>query len=226
MRSAVALLSGGMDSTTLAYYLRAQLGPAQDEPNLYLLSFNYGQRHKKELEFAYRTAAKLNAPHRVVDLSGLRELLAGSALTSPEVEVPEGHYTATTMKATVVPNRNMIMLAIASGLAVSKQLEAVATAVHAGDHAIYPDCRPEFIEALREAIWRGNEGFGPPSLYAPFIMESKAQIAELGAKVNVPWVDTWSCYKGGERHCGKCGTCVERIEAFQLAGIVDPTDYE
>lgn len=223
-RSAVALLSGGMDSTVLAYSLRQALG--EGENNLHFLSINYGQRHKKELEFAKRTAANLRAPHTVVDLTAIQQLLTGSSLTSPDIEVPEGHYTAVSMKATVVPNRNMIMLAVAAGYAVSRQLEVVAVAVHAGDHAIYPDCRPGFIEALRSAIEIGTEGFGSPRLLAPFVNASKADIAARGALLSVPWEDTWSCYKGGEQHCGKCGTCVERREAFVLAGVSDPTEYE
>lgn len=227
MRSAVALLSGGMDSTVLAYSLHQSLRFRSERPDpLHFLSINYGQRHKKELEFAKRTAAVLGAPHTVVELSAIQQLLAGSSLTSPDIEVPEGHYTAITMKATVVPNRNMIMLAVAAGYAVSRELEAVACAVHAGDHAIYPDCRPGFITALRAAIEIGNEGFGSPRLLAPFVEQSKADIAARGALLGVPWADTWSCYKGGEIHCGKCGTCVERREAFTLAGVTDPTEYE
>lgn len=218
--SAVALLSGGMDSTTLAYLLR------QYCREVHLLSVNYGQRHKKELEYAKVTAQKLHMPHTVLDLSVVQALLGGSALTSPDVPVPEGHYTAESMKATVVPNRNMIMLAIAAGYAISHKLDIVATAVHAGDHAIYPDCRPEFITALGLAIRLGNAGFGEPELHTPFINWSKTDIARKGDLVGVPWQDTWSCYAGRERHCGKCGTCVERMEAFRDGKVVDQTEYE
>jgi 7-cyano-7-deazaguanine synthase len=221
-RGAVVLLSGGMDSTTLAYHTRALIG---DEP-LIFASFNYGQRHKKELEYARVTARALNGEHVLVDLSGINPLLQGSALTSADVPVPEGHYAAPSMKLTVVPNRNMIMLSIAAGLAVSRGLGLIGCAVHAGDHAVYPDCRPEFIAQLNEAIRIGNEGFGEPELVAPFVYQTKADIARRGAELGVPWGDTWSCYKGSLIHCGKCGTCVERREAFQLAGITDPTEYE
>lgn len=219
MKSAVALLSGGMDSTVLAYYLKRGM----EVQDLHFLSFNYGQRHKKELDFAATTAAKLGCPHKVVELGIVQELVTGSALTSPDIAVPEGHYTAESMKATVVPNRNMIMLAIAAGYAVSRKLDYLATAVHAGDHAIYPDCRPEFIRKLRDAIQVGNEGFGPPTLVAPFVNVDKTYIAREGNRLDVPWVDTWSCYKGQDIHCGKCGTCVERREA--LAAVGDPTLY-
>lgn len=221
---AVVLLSGGMDSTVLAYevanLIRAEGG------ELHFLSFNYGQRHKKELSFAAGTAARLKAAaHTIVDLSAVHPLLTGSALTSPDMPVPDGHYTAESMKQTVVPNRNMIMLAIAAGYAVSRQLEIVATAVHAGDHAIYPDCRPQFIEAMHRAIIVGNEGFGAPTLVAPYVHAEKSAIAARGRDLNVPWLDTWSCYKGSTLHCGTCGTCVERREAFAVAGITDPTPY-
>ena len=221
MKSAVALLSGGLDSTTLAYYLKFWLGVE----DLHLLSFNYGQRHKKELDYARITARKLEAPHHVVELGCLQDLITGSALTSTDIPVPEGHYTAESMKATVVPNRNMIMLAIAAGYAVSRSLQFIATAVHAGDHAIYPDCRPEFITQLGAAILTGNDGFGAPALIAPFVNYPKESIVRQGQEVEVPWSDTWSCYKGQAVHCGKCGTCVERREAFQLAGVIDPTLY-
>lgn len=219
---AVVLLSGGMDSTVVAYHVRDLIGPEPIE----FISFNYGQRHKKELEYARVTARELRGEHVLVDLSGLNGLLQGSALTTPGIEVPEGHYAAPTMKLTVVPNRNMIMLSIAAGLAVSRERGMVVCAVHAGDHAVYPDCRPEFIKQLADAIWIGNEGFNPPMLQAPFVYRTKADIARRGQELGVPWLDTWSCYKGGELHCGKCGTCVERREAFQLSGIIDPTEYE
>lgn len=223
MRSVVALLSGGMDSTVLAHEVWREL-PGDVAPHF--ISFNYGQRHKKELEFAKMTAAKLGGSHTIVDLSVVQALLTGSALTSPNVPVPEGHYTAESMKITVVPNRNMIMIALATGYAVSRGLDTVAVAVHAGDHAIYPDCRPEFIDVLGTAIKLGTAGFGEPDLYAPYIHSSKAEIALRGHELGVDWTETWSCYKGEAAHCGKCGTCVERREAFTLAGIDDPTAYQ
>lgn len=220
-REGVIILSGGMDSTTLLY----EHLPSWD---FYALGFDYGQRHVKELNFMAETCTKLDVPFHIVDLSSVGLLFDTSCLTNPDEPVPEGHYAAENMRKTVVPNRNAIMLSIAWGLAVDRKAHAVFTAVHAGDHFIYPDCRPAFIIALNEAFTLGNLGFGRPSLYlyTPYINLTKAQIAERGAKINVPWTETWSCYKGDKLHCGKCGTCVERKEAFQLAGVTDPTEYE
>lgn len=219
----LVVLSGGMDSTTLAYQ-SAQAGPIR------CVSFNYGQRHAKELDHAAVTASKLDAEHTIVPMQWLAPLLAGtSALVTPEVDVPEGHYAENTMRSTVVPNRNSIMLNIAVGIAVAEGIPAVATGVHAGDHFIYPDCRPSFLVSLNDTLRFANEGFLPDGwkgVLAPFIHQSKATIAELGDELGVPWDDTWSCYVGGDRHCGACGTCFERREAFYLAGVDDPTDYE
>ncbi len=220
---AVALLSGGMDSTTLVYSLRSQ-----GFEDIHCLSINYGQRHVKELDYAKRICHKLSMRHDIVDMSGITRLISSSALTG-DTEVPEGHYAEDNMAQTVVPNRNMMMLSIAAAVAVTELREYVACAVHAGDHAVYPDCRPEFIEAMTSAIMIGNEGFGllgfPPLLTAPFLLKSKADIAYLGDRLHVPWEMTWSCYKGEHLHCGRCGTCVERQEAFALADVTDPTQY-
>lgn len=219
---AIAIVSGGMDSVTMAYFLKSQMY------DLKLLSFDYGQRHRKELSFARRTAEVLGVEHRVVDLSSVQPLLRGSALTDASVAVPLGHYAAPTMKATVVPNRNAIMLSIAYAWAVSEEAELVAIGVHAGDHPIYPDCRPEFITAFERMQTLAVSGFGYAGLwlYAPFVRMSKTDIARLGDLFEVPWQDTWSCYRGEELHCGRCGTCVERREAFTLAGVKDPTIYQ
>lgn len=221
MKKAVVIVSGGMDSVTLAHFY------AREGFELSLLSFDYGQRHSKELQFAAACAKRLGAEHRVVDLSSLRGLLPGSALTD-DVEVPDGHYAAENMKVTVVPNRNAIMLAVAWGHAVAIGAQVVAFGAHGGDHFIYPDCRPEFYRAAGRAFSLGNQGFGAPSLHleAPFINMGKDDITGMGAALGVPFEETWSCYKGGERHCGTCGTCVERKEAFRLAGVKDPTVYE
>ena len=218
-QKAVVIISGGMDSTVLAYLVKA-LGY---EPTL--LSFNYGQRHKKELTFATITAKKLESVHHIVDLSGIQGLLAGSALTS-DIDVPEGHYSADNMAITVVPNRNAIMLSIAYGHAVSIGARAVYAGVHAGDHAQYPDCRLNFFQELDQALYTGNEGFGDVEIRAPFIEKSKADIADIGERLRVPFEDTWSCYKGGVTHCGKCATCVERAQSMFEAGVSDPTVYE
>jgi 7-cyano-7-deazaguanine synthase len=214
----VAVVSGGMDSVTLAHSLRAE------GHDLALLSVDYGQRHARELACAAACAARLGVPHRVADLRALAPLLGGSSLTDPAVPVPEGHYAAESMKATVVPNRNMILLAVAAGWAISRGAEAVAIGAHAGDHAIYPDCRPEFADAMDRALSLCD--WSPVRVLRPFIGETKAGIAALGARLGVPWAETWSCYKGGDAHCGRCGTCVERREAFELAGVPDPTRYD
>lgn len=216
---AVAIVSGGMDSVTLAYLLKRQ------GYELALLSFNYGQRHVKELEFARLCALRLGAAFHLIDLSPVGKLLHGSALTDNAIEVPEGHYEADNMRITVVPNRNAIMLSVAYGVAVAEGANIVATAVHAGDHHIYPDCRAEFIAAFDSMQRLAVQGFGDVRLDAPFVNQTKAEIVALGVSLGVPFVDTWSCYKGGSEHCGKCGTCVERQEAFLLSGVEDPTIY-
>ncbi len=220
MSKAVIVASGGMDSATLAWHY------ASKGFDVSLVGFDYGQRHSKELEALESIASKLGGISRVITLD-LSKHLHGSALTSESVEVPDGHYAMETMKATVVPNRNAIMLAIAAGVAVADKAEVVATGVHAGDHFIYPDCRPEFFVPFAEAIKNANKGFAVEGfrLEAPFITWSKADIAKHGSEIGVDYAITWSCYKGEEIHCGRCGTCVERIEAFILAGVQDPTQY-
>jgi 7-cyano-7-deazaguanine synthase len=220
----IAIVSGGMDSVTLAHYL------ADQGHDLHLVSFDYGQRHgRKELDFAATAAARLHGDHSLITLPDLRDLIGTSSLTSDGIDVPDGHYAEATMKVTVVPNRNMMMLSIAGAIAVAEEAEFVATGTHAGDHFIYPDCRPEFIAAASAALLVGNTGFSRPNfqgIVAPFIHSTKAQIVRIGEDLGVPWTLTWSCYKGGDRHCGRCGTCVERAEAFALADVHDPTDYE
>ncbi len=217
---AVAIVSGGMDSVTLAYLLDSE------GYELHLLSVDYGQRHKKEISYARRCAERLGASFDTVDISQVGRLLSGSALTD-DVEVPHGHYAAENMGVTVVPNRNAIMLSVAYGVAVAREARIVAAAVHAGDHYVYPDCRPQFIEAFDAMQRQAVEGFGDPDLHlhAPFMNKTKAEIVQTGAVLNVPYEDTWSCYEGGDLHCGLCGTCNERREAFQLASVPDPTEY-
>lgn len=221
MKKAVAIVSGGLDSVTLAHHL------ADQGYSLHLLSFDYGQRHKKELDFARQCAERLNAGHDIVDLSGFTRLIGGSALTDEAIEVPEGHYAAPNMAITVVPNRNAIMLALAYGAAVAQNAAVVAIGVHGGDHFVYPDCRPDFIAAFAAMQKHAVAGFGDPNLdlYAPFLHTDKTGIVREGARLGVPFEDTWSCYKGEALHCGKCGTCVERKESFELAGVPDPTVY-
>ncbi len=215
----LVVCSGGLDSVTLAYQV------AKERTLTRLLSFDYGQRHRKELDYAAAAAADLGVPHDIVDISGMARFLTGSALTG-DVDVPDGHYSEETMRVTVVPNRNAIMLTIAFGVAAGERAEAVGAAMHAGDHFIYPDCRPQFTDAFQAMQNTALEGMWEADLYTPFIERSKSDIARLAGELGVPIAKTWSCYKGGERHCGRCGTCVERLEALHLAGVDDPTDYD
>jgi 7-cyano-7-deazaguanine synthase len=213
----VVVFSGGLDSTVLLWKMWKLTGQVA------ALSVDYGQRHRKELVYAKRMSEKLDIPHEVADLRAIRDLIGGSSQTDDSIPVPEGHYAAENMKLTVVPNRNMILLSVAIGWAIQRKAEVVAYAAHGGDHAIYPDCRPEFVDIMAKAAqvadWRAV------FLDAPFLLKTKAEVVKIGAELGVPFVETWSCYKGGDRHCGKCGTCVERIEAFEKAGVPDPTEY-
>lgn len=219
----IAIVSGGMDSGTLLAALRAE----NPDDTLIAVSFNYGQRHSKELDYAPRLAWHYDAEHVLVDLTALRPLLGGSALTDDSIPVPHGHYAAPNMALTVVPNRNAIMLACATGIAVARGCVEVATGVHAGDHPIYPDCRPDFIDFMDKAMALATDGYAVPGfkITAPFVHMTKADIAALGHTLGVEYDLTWSCYEGGTLHCGECGTCVERHEAFVLAGLPDPTVY-
>lgn len=189
---------------------------------VHCLSVDYGQRHRRELEAARAICAHYGVDHRLADLRALAPLFGSNALTGG-VKVPEGHYEEESMKATVVPNRNMLLISVATAWAVSLRAESVAYGAHGGDHAIYPDCRPEFAEALDRAVRLAD--WHEVRLERPFVKMDKAAIVRRGAELDVPFGLTWSCYVGGERHCGKCGTCVERKEAFRLAGVDDPTDY-
>ncbi|SLN68191.1 7-cyano-7-deazaguanine synthase [Falsiruegeria litorea R37] len=215
----IVICSGGLDSVSLAHSIAA-------DGNLFrLVSFDYGQRHRKELDYAAACATRLGVPHHIIDMRTIGAALTGSALTD-DIDVPDGHYAEDTMKVTVVPNRNAIMLTIAYGIAAANGDEAVATAVHGGDHFIYPDCRPAFTQAFDTMQRAALDGYADVALSTPFVHRSKADIVTEGARVGTPFADTWSCYKGGEHHCGRCGTCVERREAFDLAGVTDPTIYE
>jgi 7-cyano-7-deazaguanine synthase len=225
MDKALVVLSGGLDSTTLLYMAVKQLGAE----NVKAISFNYGQRHWKELRFAGHSCGDFGIPRKLVDISFLKVLFqnSGSSLVTEE-DVPEGHYAEDTMKSTVVPNRNMIMASIAAGYAISENIDSLWLGVHAGDHFVYPDCRPRFFNVLNAAICIGNDSFGPIGevipgaelqrfVHTPFINISKADIAIEALRLGVPLEGTWSCYKGDTVHCGKCGTCVERLEAINEA---------
>ncbi len=214
----MVICSGGMDSVALAHKVAAE------QTLVGLITFDYGQRHAKEITFAAACAKRLGVPHHVIDIRTIGAALTGSALTD-DIDVPDGHYAEDTMKLTIVPNRNAIMLTIAFGLAAAQKADAVATAVHGGDHFIYPDCRPGFIDAFAKMQAEALDGYADITLYTPYVHGSKADIAVDGAAHGTPFAETWSCYKGGARHCGRCGTCVERREAFDIAGITDPTEY-
>jgi len=214
----VVLCSGGMDSVTALYWARANHAVEA------VLSFDYGAKHNhQEIPFAAEHAAKIGAPHRIIPLDFIGKLFTSDLLKSGG-DVPEGHYADDNMKKTVVPFRNGIMLAASAGFAESANAGGLVIAAHTGDHTIYPDCREDFMQAIANAIRLGT--YAGIEVLRPFIATDKAGIARRGAKLGVDFARTWSCYKGGAIHCGKCGTCVERREAFALAGLVDPTQYE
>ncbi|MDR1816646.1 MAG: 7-cyano-7-deazaguanine synthase QueC [Puniceicoccales bacterium] len=213
----VVILSGGLDSTVLLAKLVA------DGRRCLALTFNYGQRHAREIEAARAIAAALGVEHTVGDLRGIAALFGSNCLTDAALPVPDGHYTEERMKATVVPGRNLLFLSAAAALAFSRGCDTVAYGAHGGDHAIYPDCRPEFANALEKAIALAD--WHHVALERPFVSLTKADIVRLGAEIGAPLELTWSCYRGGDTHCGRCGTCVERREAFALAGVPDPTEY-
>jgi 7-cyano-7-deazaguanine synthase len=213
----VILFSGGLDSTTLlasAFYAHTAV---------LALSVDYGQRHRRELQAATRLARHYHVPHVILNLSDWGNHLIGSALTDTSVPVPHGHYEAPTMAATIVPNRNATFLMAAVGIAQARGCNRVLTAVHAGDHAVYPDCRPEFIDAINAAARLATED--AVRIEAPFVGMTKTEIAGLARVFDVPIRKTWSCYEGGTLHCGRCGTCTERIEALREAGVRDDTPY-
>jgi len=214
----VTLVSGGMDSVTALYD-----AAAQGHDVISGLSFDYGSKHNhREIPMARWHCNQLGIDHRVVTLAFIDELFESHLLKSGG-DIPEGHYEAENMKQTVVPFRNGIMLSIGAGYAESLGGEGLVIAAHSGDHAIYPDCREEFLRPMADAISAGS--YQQIQVLRPFIQFRKEDIARRGAELEVDFRQTWSCYKGGELHCGKCGTCVERKEAFQLAGMEDPTDY-
>ena len=215
-KDCLLVLSGGMDSVSMLYEFASRIALA--------VSFNYGSNHNsREIACAAENCRRLGIEHLVIPLEFMGKYFRSSLLQGAEA-IPEGHYADDNMKSTVVPFRNGIMLSISSGLAESRGLAYVMIANHAGDHTIYPDCRPGFIQAMNRAIQEGT--FADVSLLAPYTDITKGEIAIRGERAGVDFSLTYSCYKGGELHCGKCGTCIERKEALREAGIKDPTVYE
>lgn len=213
----VVLVSGGMDSVAALYHA------AREHEVVGALSFDYGSKHNhKEIPFARFHAEKLGVSHQVISLGFVNDLFSSDLLKSGG-EIPEGHYEESNMKATVVPFRNGIMLSIAAGFAESQEAEGLVIAAHSGDHAVYPDCREEFMRAMGDAIRLGT--YAGVEVIRPFIAMRKEDIATRGHELGVDFSQTWSCYKGGDIHCGRCGTCVERREAFLISGVPDPTIY-
>ncbi|MGO2076563.1 MULTISPECIES: 7-cyano-7-deazaguanine synthase QueC [Pseudoalteromonas] len=213
----VVIYSGGMDSFTV---LNKAL---QQGHEVYALSFDYGQRHVKELKVAASVCEKLGVSHKIVDISAINQLIGGSSLTD-DIDVPEGHYEAENMKSTIVPNRNMILLSLAVGYAVSLKASQVYYGAHSGDHAIYPDCRPEFVQKMDDVCRIAN--YDAVEIFSPYLNDTKIDILTDGIKMGLDYSQTWTCYNGREKACGKCGACQERLEAFSLNNITDPIEYE
>lgn len=216
MKKSLIILSGGMDSVTLLYDKKDEIAVA--------VTFDYGSNHnKREEEFAKYHCNELGIEHIIIPLTFIHDYFKSSLLEGASA-IPDGHYEDETMKSTVVPFRNGIMLSVACGIAESRELEKVLIANHFGDHAIYPDCRKGFIDAMSEAMRNGT--YKGVTIDAPYTNITKTDIAKIGKSLGIDYSKTYSCYKGGEKHCGKCGTCVERKEALRDAGIEDPTEYE
>lgn len=216
MKDSVIILSGGMDSVTMLYDYQKSIALA--------VSFDYGSKHnEREIPFARYHCEQLGIKHVVIALDFMCRYFESSLLKGGG-DIPEGDYDSDNMRSTVVPFRNGIMLSIAAGLAESNSLTKVMMANHSGDHAIYPDCTPAFVKAMDAAIAAGTyEGI---SLVTPYTNLTKAEIAAKGKQLGIDYSQTWSCYKGGEHHCGQCGTCRERKEALAEAGVYDATIYE
>jgi 7-cyano-7-deazaguanine synthase len=214
---AILIHSGGLDSTVLLYQLLKQGHTVK------ALSVHYGQKHSKELEYAKSICKELQVEHQTADLQNLSFLFASSSLVNPQRAISEKPYDEASLKTTVVPNRNMIFLALATAWAISNQFNTVAYGAHASDGAVYPDCREVFTKALQEAIYLAD--WHSVQLHSPFVQLDKSDIVRLGAQLNVPFANTWSCYKGETIHCGRCGTCIQRRLAFHSAAIDDPTEY-
>ncbi len=215
-KDTLMVVSGGMDSTTMLYEYSDRIALA--------VTFNYGSNHNaREIECARYNCAKLGIELVIVDMPFVGQLFESSLLSGADA-IPEGNYDDKNMRSTVVPFRNGIMLAVAAGMAESRGLKRLMMANHGGDHAIYPDCRPGFVDAMSRAISEGT--YAHVTIDAPYTNITKTDIARRGAALGIDYSHTYSCYKGGEKHCGRCGTCTERRQAFADAGIPDPTEYE
>lgn len=219
---AVVILSGGIDSTTLCYKC------VDKNIEVFPLTLDYGQKHVKEIEFSNKICSRLKLKSKVVDLRSIQKLLLGSALTDNNVKIPEvpettEHYE--TLKQTIVPNRNSIFLSLAVGYAQSIGINTVFFGAHHSDRGVYPDCRKEFVAEFESAQRLANDN-AKLEINAPFVDLNKSEIVKFGSELGVPYEDTWSCYVGGEMHCGLCSSCRERKRAFKEAGVLDPTTYK
>lgn len=215
--STVVIYSGGMDSYTVLHRaLREGL-------SVHALSFDYGQRHVRELDTARQVCLSLGVPHQVVDIQAIHGLIDNSALTDSGQAMPQGDYATDNLRATVVPNRNMILLSLAIAKAVNIGAERVDYGAHGGDHDLYPDCRPAFVEAMKHVA--GIANFEPVDLHVPYLNASKADILREGLAMGLDYRDTWTCYEGHELACGVCGSCRERLAAFASNGVMDPLAY-
>ena len=214
---AVVVVSGGMDSVTLLHKISKKF-------EVYALTLDYGQRHIREIESAEYQARQIGCQHLSCDISGILGLISNSALTSGKIDVPEGHYEDDNMKLTVVPNRNMILISLAIAYGINIGANDIFYGAHAGDHAIYPDCRKEFVEAMKSAALLCS--YDPINIHAPYLDMDKISILKEGIGLGVDYSMTWTCYKGHSKACGRCGSCRERLEAFAINGIVDPLPYK
>jgi 7-cyano-7-deazaguanine synthase len=214
----IVVFSGGLDSTTLLYHMRSVAADVK------ALTVNYNQRHVKEIEYAKNMCDSLGVEHRIIDIPGLQGVLGGNALTNTQADIPEGEYQDQTIKITTVPNRNMILLSVAIAWASALKFNSVAFGAHAGEHTNYPDCKDVFSKAMDAAArvcdWE------PITVLSPFVNWNKGDIVKRGIELRVPFERTWSCYNGRDLHCGKCSTCMDRLQAFRQAGISDPAEYE
>lgn len=213
----VVVYSGGMDSYTVLHRV------LRETPDVHALSFDYGQRHSRELDVARRVCLRLGIEHQIVDITAIHGLIDNSALTDASRAMPDGDYAEDNLVSTVVPNRNMILLSLAIAKAVNVGASRVAYGAHGGDHVLYPDCRPAFVEAMNQVAAIAN--FSPVEIHAPYLRANKREILADGLAMGLDYGDTWTCYQGRELACGRCGSCRERLDAFAALGVADPLGY-